>query len=48
MKSSQAFGSPGEEHLICFGVSGKFLEGMELELSPEQRSEEGLDWQGDG
>ena len=40
---SQALGSPEEKHLIEFGVSERFLEGVERELGPEQRSEEELE-----
>lgn len=36
---SQALGSPEDKHLIYFGVSARFLEGVERELGPEQRSE---------
>jgi len=32
--------SPEEKHLIYFGVCERFLEGVERELGPEQRSEE--------
>lgn len=45
---SQALGSPEEKHLIDFGVSERFLEGVECELGPERRSEEEHDRQGWG